>query len=69
MTNLADQTAVITGSARGIGKAIALRYASLGANIVVNYSGDDANATTAVAEIRDYGVEAVAARSHRTPDA
>jgi 3-oxoacyl-[acyl-carrier protein] reductase len=36
MTDLKGKVALVTGSARGIGKAIALRYASLGANLVVN---------------------------------
>jgi 3-oxoacyl-[acyl-carrier protein] reductase len=38
MTELTGKTAVISGSARGLGKAIALRYAALGANVVVNYA-------------------------------
>ncbi len=32
MTDLTGKTALITGSARGIGRAIALRYARLGAS-------------------------------------
>jgi 3-oxoacyl-[acyl-carrier protein] reductase len=38
MTNLRNKVALVTGSARGIGRAIAERYASLGASLVVNYS-------------------------------
>jgi 3-oxoacyl-[acyl-carrier protein] reductase len=30
--------AVVTGSSKGLGRAIVLRLASLGANVVVNYS-------------------------------
>ena len=44
MNALKNKTAIITGSARGLGKAIAERYAALGANIVINYSRDHASA-------------------------
>lgn len=63
MTDLTDRTALVTGSSRGIGRAIAVRYASLGASIVVNYSGDEAGARATLAQIRDLGVEAVAIRA------
>lgn len=47
MMTLAGKTAVITGAGRGIGKAIAKKLASLGANIVINDipSSTDAQAT------------------------
>lgn len=34
-----DRVAIVTGSARGIGKAIALELASKGAKVVINYAG------------------------------
>lgn len=38
MDSLRNKTALITGSVRGLDKAIAERYAALGADIVLNYS-------------------------------
>ncbi len=63
MTDLTSRTALVTGAARGIGKAIALRYASLGANIAVNYWDDEATAKATVAEIEDLGVQAIAIKA------
>lgn len=63
MTDLTGKTAIITGSARGIGKAIALRYAKLGANIVINYSSNTANAEQALKEVTDFGAQAIAVKA------
>ncbi len=57
--SLAGKTAVITGASRGIGKAIALELAGLGANIVVNYVRNEEAAQTAKTEIEKLGVRAV----------
>ncbi len=45
MNSLKNKVAIITGSGRGLGKAIAERYAALGADIVRNYSRDKARQT------------------------
>jgi 3-oxoacyl-[acyl-carrier protein] reductase len=63
MTDLHGKVAVVTGSARGIGKAIALRYASCGAQIVVNYCGDATDADETLQEIRDLGADAIAVQA------
>ncbi|MFJ4633800.1 SDR family oxidoreductase [Streptomyces sp. NPDC088847] len=63
MTDLTGKTALITGSARGIGKAIALRYAQLGANIVINYSSNAANADQALKEVLARGGQAIAVQA------
>ncbi|WHX47067.1 SDR family NAD(P)-dependent oxidoreductase [Paenibacillus woosongensis] len=56
--HLNQQTAVITGSSRGIGRAIALRMAQEGARVVVN--GTDASRVNAVVEeIRQNGGVAI----------
>jgi 3-oxoacyl-[acyl-carrier protein] reductase len=63
MRDLTGKTALITGSARGIGKAIALRYARLGANIVVNYASSAKEADATVAEIEHLGAQAIAVQA------
>lgn len=51
-------TAVITGSGRGIGAAIARRLASDGMKVVVNFRSDRESAAATLAEIREAGGEA-----------
>lgn len=63
MTDLKNKVALITGSARGIGKAIAQRYASLGADIVINYSKDRTSAEATLQEIKQAGVNGIAVQS------
>lgn len=57
MKLLEGKTAVITGAARGIGKAIALKYAQEGANIAFTDLAIDDNAKATEAEIAAYGVK------------
>jgi NAD(P)-dependent dehydrogenase (short-subunit alcohol dehydrogenase family) len=53
---LQGKTAVITGASRGIGKAIALKFAREGANIVFNYLEHGEDAERAANEIAQTGV-------------
>ncbi|CAN1245709.1 NADPH-dependent aldehyde reductase-like protein, chloroplastic [Linum grandiflorum] len=48
---LVDKVAIVTGSSRGIGKAIALHLGSLGARVVVNYSSNKEQADLVAAEL------------------
>ncbi len=57
--SLKDKVAVITGSARGIGKAIATRYAQAGAKVVISDINQEACEATAK-EIAGLGVETFA---------
>lgn len=56
---LKGKTAIITGSGRGIGKAIALKLASLGANIVINDIPSSDYADAACEEIKAMGVDSI----------
>jgi 3-oxoacyl-[acyl-carrier protein] reductase len=55
-----DKVAVVTGSSRGIGRAIALRLAAGGARVVVNCRGSEAAANEVVEQIRAGGGQAIA---------
>ena len=59
---LEQRVAVITGAGRGIGRAIAERYAREGARVAVA-DLDSATAEEAAAAIRDAGGEALVERS------
>ena len=59
---LKNKVALITGSSRGIGRAIALRFAQEGANVVVNYLSSEKEALAVVKEIKKIGSDAIAIR-------
>lgn len=63
MNSLRNKVAVITGSARGLGKAIAERYAALGANIVINYSKDKVSADEVVSNIQAMGANVISVQA------
>lgn len=58
MKLLEGKVAVITGAARGIGKAIALKYASEGCNVAFTDLNIDENAKKTESEIAAFGVKA-----------
>lgn len=64
MKLLEGKTAIITGAARGIGKAIALKYAQEGANIAFTDLAVDDNAKQTEKEIAAYGVKVKAYASN-----
>jgi 3-oxoacyl-[acyl-carrier protein] reductase len=56
--DLKDKVILVTGAARGIGKAIALSLAQQGAHVVFNYRGDEARAMALKEEIEKAGGKA-----------
>jgi 3-oxoacyl-[acyl-carrier protein] reductase len=60
MTTLKNKVALVTGSARGLGKAIAERFADLGADIIINYSKDKTSADEVTKNITSKGVKVIA---------
>lgn len=60
MFELTNKNAIVTGASRGIGKAVALKLAALGANVAVVYAGNAEKANETVAEIKALGVKAKA---------
>ncbi|KAK8050758.1 hypothetical protein PG994_012488 [Apiospora phragmitis] len=60
---LDGKVAVVTGSGRGIGAAVATHLGRLGAKVVVNYANAASHAEKVVAEIKSFGTDAIAIRA------
>jgi len=60
---LGGKVALVTGAAKRIGRSVALRLASEGADVIVNYRGSKAEADGVVAEIADMGRRAIAVQA------
>jgi 3-oxoacyl-[acyl-carrier protein] reductase len=60
MELLKNKVALITGASRGIGEAIALKFAAEGANIAFTYLSSEEKANQLVQKLTDLGVKATA---------
>jgi len=58
--DLSDRVAIVTGSGQGIGQAIALKLAEVGATVVLNDIGDTSPVEEVAGEIRKMGRESTA---------
>ena len=65
---IAGKTAIVTGSAVGVGRETALALARRGANVVVNYSRSEAEARQTLADVEALGAAALLARADVSRD-
>jgi len=65
-TKLSGRVALVTGAGKRLGRAVALRLASEGADVAVHYRGSDAEAREVVGEIEKLGRRAIAMRAELT---
>jgi 3-oxoacyl-[acyl-carrier protein] reductase len=63
MGKLTGKAAIVTGSSRGIGAAIAKRFAADGAKVIVHYGASETAAAEVVTDIKNAGGEAVAVQA------
>lgn len=63
MKLLQNKVALITGASRGIGRAIALRFAEEGANVAFTYLSSVEKGEALVAELEQFGIKAKGYRS------
>lgn len=59
MVRLAGKVALVTGSSRGVGRAIALAYAREGASVVVNYTSNQTAGEEVISAIQEMGGKAI----------
>lgn len=62
--DLVNRVAIVTGGAKGIGKAIAFSLASKGAKVVINYNSSEQSAKAVVDELTSQGYEALAVQAN-----
>ena len=60
---LKDKIAIVTGSSRGVGRAVAEAYGESGANVVINYTSNQKAADEVVKNIQDMGRKAIAVKA------
>jgi 3-oxoacyl-[acyl-carrier protein] reductase/pteridine reductase len=63
---LAGKTALVTGAAKRIGRAIAMALAASGANVAITYLGSQSEAEETVRDLTAFAVDALAVRTDLT---
>jgi NAD(P)-dependent dehydrogenase (short-subunit alcohol dehydrogenase family) len=66
LLDLSDRAVLVTGGGKGIGAAIALRFAEAGANVAVNFNSSSVEAEQVVKQIQGLGRQAVCIQADTT---
>jgi 3-oxoacyl-[acyl-carrier protein] reductase len=66
MSTSTTRTAIVTGSSRGIGAAVAQRLAKDGFTVIINYAGNASEAEAVVGQIKQSGGRALAVQADVT---
>jgi 3-oxoacyl-[acyl-carrier protein] reductase len=69
MSEQTRKVALVTGSATGIGRAVAVRFARHGLAVAVNYSRSQVEAEETLAEVKRHGVPAILCKGSVAQDA
>ena len=63
MIDLTGKTALVTGGSRGVGRAVALRLAEAGADVVINYLTSQSRAKAVAEEVQALGRQALTVKA------
>lgn len=66
MTDLKGKVALVTGSSRGLGRAIVERFARSGASLVLNHAHDDEGAAAVQSLVQQLGAKAIVIKADLT---
>eukprot|EP00871_Galdieria_phlegrea_P002247 jgi/Galph1/3022/GphlegSOOS_G1689.1 len=61
--SIGEQVVIVTGSSKGIGRAVAIELAKMGCKVVVNYSRSSSAATEVVSQLKDLGTDSIAVKA------
>lgn len=64
LTDLKEKVVCVTGSARRVGRVIAMTFARQGAHLVIHHSASDEDAASAATEVRTLGGEALVIKAN-----